>query len=258
MSPKFTAPKSRIAVRYRKVRIFSIPVTNIEPTEIGAAIDQFIQSDQTAQIVFLSWWGMIRAFCKWDYKAVVRNAALVIPTSPLISLGSYLLYGRRLHCYSDFDFTIKVLSRVEEHSGSIYLLGMELIHLHEMEQNIKNTFPNLMIVGRYSGYFSLAQEQKIITAIRKARPTLLFVGTGVPGRDIWLYRVKHKIKSCVTLWSGITMDILAARTRKLPHGAVRTLFYALYQFMMRPWRIYRFFVFLFYVCALLYSRILRR
>ena len=183
---------------------------------------------------------------------------MVIPTSPLLTFGARILRGKKVPYYFDFDFIIRVLSSVEGHGKSIYLLGMDMENIQEIERNIKSTFPDLMIVGRYSGYFSESQEQTIVTAIRKAGPALLFAGTGIPNKEIWLYRVKHKIKPSIMIWSGMAMDILAAKTQRPPKKGMNRLLHSTRQFITKPWRIYRFFIFLFYVLALLFWKITRR
>lgn len=246
--------KKNTPAHYRKVHIFGIPITNIEPEEINDAIDECIESEEPSQIVFLSWWNLIRAICKWDYRAVVRNATMVIPTSPLVTLGPRILRGTKLQYYSEFAFTIRLLSRIEAYGNSVYLLGMEMEHVQEAERNITNTFPNLMIIGRYSGYFSGQQEQTVITAIRKANTTLLLAGDGVPNKEVWLYRVKHKVKARISLWAGATMDVLATKAQRLPDGTARRTFHLALRLAKRPWRIYRFFVFLFYFFALWYAK----
>ena len=243
---------------FQRIRIFNTPIANIAPESIRQVIDDLITRSTPSQIIFLSWWELIRAICKQNYKSLVKNTTLVIPTSPLISFSARVLKKDRLHYHASFDFIITVLSRIEAHNKSIYLLGMELEQIQAIEKNIKNTFPHLMVVGRYSGYFSIQQEQAIITAIRKSDTTLLFVGNGVPQKELWPYRIKHKIKPCISVWSGSTMDVLSSKIQKPPSRGIRLFFYSIKKGILKPWRVYRLFVFLWYFGALLYCRIFNK
>lgn len=245
------SPKS--AKRY----IFNTPVHDIDPQDIKDVITSFLESSKPIHIVYLSWWGLIRGIFNWGYRSILRNATLIIPTSTLIVFGARVLKYNRLSCHSSFDFTIKILSILEANQQSIYLLGTEVGQLQIIEKNINNTFPELMIVGRFPGYFSPQHEQPISTAIRKSRPKLLLVGSGVPSNELWVYKIKHKIHPCILIWSDSVMNILAMKTKKPATDNFTKILTTIKTYVRKPWRLYRFLIFIGYFFALIFWRIFR-
>jgi exopolysaccharide biosynthesis WecB/TagA/CpsF family protein len=90
---------------------------------------------------------------------------------------------------------IRLLSLAERFNRTVYLLGGRKDAVEKAERNLRDSFRGLRLVGRHAGYFPKSQEKNVLLAIKKATPTFLLVGSGLPGRDLW-------VDDCFELFSG--------------------------------------------------------
>ena len=248
------APKSKTKAK-RRANLFGIPLDNVDTEAINNIVEKYAAKPKPMHIVSLSWWDFIRAKTKWEYRAIVKHASLVVPHSHLLSCGIRATRQSPINFVSEFDFLIKLLAILERHAMSIVLLGMALEEIHAIEQNIRNTYPDLKIVGRFSGFFNKQQEQAIQIAIRKANPDFIFVGSGLYINEVWLYEIKHKLNPAILFWSRKVMEALAMQRNRYPKSALRAIAQSIGAYIRRPWRIYRFFVFLVYIIAVIITRL---
>jgi UDP-N-acetyl-D-mannosaminuronic acid transferase (WecB/TagA/CpsF family) len=51
-------------------------------------------------------------------------------------------------------------------------------------------------------------------AIKKAAPSFLMVGSGLPGKDLWILRKKRELNAGVYLWVGDCFEVISGK-RKL-------------------------------------------
>jgi UDP-N-acetyl-D-mannosaminuronic acid transferase (WecB/TagA/CpsF family) len=66
-------------------------------------------------------------------------------------------------------------------------------------------------VGRFSGYFAKPAEKQVLTAIKKASPSFLMVGSGLPGRDLWILRKKRELNPGVSIWVGDCFEVFSGK-----------------------------------------------
>ncbi len=84
-------------------------------------------------------------------------------------------------------------------------------------QRVRESYPNLNIVGRQAGYFGRRDEPKIVEQINDAAPDILWIGLGVPHQQRFILRNRDRLtavgvaKSC-----GGLFDFLAGKNRRAP------------------------------------------
>jgi N-acetylglucosaminyldiphosphoundecaprenol N-acetyl-beta-D-mannosaminyltransferase len=137
----------------------------------------------------------------------------------------------------------------------VYLLGGRKEHLQRTEKNLRASFPRLRVVGRYAGYYASRVEQDIITAIRKAGPRLILVGSGVPGGELWALRHRKQLTPGVSLWVGDCFEVFAGAKRQIPRGAYLAGLESYSGWLLRPWRLLRAFTRLGFWVRILSSRL---
>jgi N-acetylglucosaminyldiphosphoundecaprenol N-acetyl-beta-D-mannosaminyltransferase len=220
-----------------------------------AKIHELVKTGGPGNIVLLSLWDLLRARMNGEYRSYVQGAALVIPISKSLIGGARFLTGRTPVRYMPFDFVIHLLDILERREYSFYLLGGKKSILRKAEKNIRQTFPKLRIVGRYTGRFERQNEATILEAIRKAAPSLLLVGKGVRGREKWLARRNAQLSQGLRLWCSDLFDVFAER-RKRPSPGVFKRGWEWIGFCFRnPLRIFRIFPYFYYKLLLLFYRI---
>jgi len=239
----------------KRISVLKIPMDVLPEDKIQDAAKRLLESDKPQQIILLSVWDLMRARRNTEFRAMVNNAGLVLPISLSLVKGAKFLKREQPVRYMPFDFIIKLLGALEASGKTVYLLGSRTKTIKISERNIKATFPGLRVVGRHSGFYKRAIEGDIIEAARKAMPSLLMVGRGVPGRERWIPRNLKNFEKGLFLWCDDVFDIFAEKRRRGSKGAFkRGLEWIPYTFS-RPWKLARIFTFFRYKVLLLVYRI---
>ena len=185
-----------------RVTILGVPVDILPVEGIDELVVRFADG-KNHQIVLLSLWDLMRARRVGEFRTMIAGASLVLPISVAITKGARFLRKAEPIRYMPFDFVIKLLAALERHGKSVYLFGATRTCIQKAEGNIKSTFPGLRVVGRYAGRYPRNMEASIIEAVKKATPSLLLVGSGVPGREKWIPRNLSHFNSGLYLWLSL-------------------------------------------------------
>ena len=196
-----------------------------------------ISQDQHAQILLLTLRGLLRARRDTDFATCVRDAALILPVARVIERGFRLLGGGAIPRYVPFDLVIKFLGLAERQGNSVYLLGGQKEDLEKAEANLRVSFPGLQFVGRYSAPYPEHVEDDLIMAIRKSSPSLLLVGSGIEGRELWIWRHRSDLGPCLALWVDDCFEIFSGRKKPIGRKAYDLGLESLAGLVRRPWRI---------------------
>ncbi|MDR1588442.1 MAG: WecB/TagA/CpsF family glycosyltransferase [Treponema sp.] len=238
-----------------RVNLLRVPIDIAAPDQLGPLVYELLALGKEQNIVLLSLRDLLRARRNGEYRTYVLNAALVVPISKSLTGGIRFLTGKKAVRYMPFDFVINILTILESREHSIYFLGGKKQILRKAEKNIRETFPRLRIVGRYIGAFKRQREPTIIEAIRKASPSLLLVGKGVRGGELWIARNNAQLGRGLRLWCSDLFDIFAER-RKRPSRAAFDQGLEWIGFCFRnPFRLFRIFPYLYYKILLLVHKL---
>lgn len=241
--------------RVEGFEFLKVGIHSVREEALDEVVKAMLESDRHHQIVLLSLWDLLRARRNAEYRALVQQASLVIPISMSVIRGARFLKKPVPPRYAPFEFIIKLLGSLERQGKSVYLLGSPKKHLQTAERNLRQTFPGMRIVGRYAGYYPRKMEGAIVQAIKKATPSLLLVGRGVPGSERWIYRNKRHFAPGASLWCSDSFDIFAEKRKRVSRGAyARGMEWLPYSFRA-PWKLARFFLYLYYKVLLVIYRI---
>ncbi|MDR0411722.1 MAG: WecB/TagA/CpsF family glycosyltransferase [Treponema sp.] len=196
-------------IKRDRISLLNVPLDIVQEDDLSFVINELLSSKGSKNIVLLSLWDLLRARRNGDYRSYVTNAALVIPISKSLVSGSRFLRGKEAVRYMPFHFIIKLLSILEVRELSVYLIGGKNKTLKRAESNVSQTFPFLEIIGRHPGYFKKHKESDIIEAIRKASPSLLLVGKGAYGEELWIHKNSDVMGCRIRLWCSDILDVFA-------------------------------------------------
>lgn len=237
-----------------RITVLGVPVDILPEERIDDLVEMFADG-KNHQIVLLSLWDLMRARRSGEFRTMISGASLVLPISLSITRGARFLHRTEPVRYMPFDFVVKLLNALERRGKSVYLLGSTRSSIQKAESNIKSTFPGLRVVGRYAGRYPKPMEQTIVEAIKKATPSLLLVGRGVPGRERWIPRNLARFNAGIFLWCSDLFDVFAERRSK-PSRPLFNKGLEWFPFLLlHPWKAYRLFVYLWYDILLLLARI---
>lgn len=241
----------------RRINILGVPV-DIVPDE---SLDDLVASFEDGinhQIILLSVWDLMRARSRVEFKTMVAGASLVIPISQSIVKAAHFLRRTEPRRYQPFDFIIRLLGILERRGESAYLLGGTPHIVIKAESNLRTTFPGLRLVGRYAGGYPRQREAAIVEAVRKASPSLLLVGKGIPGGERWIPRNLPAFPSGIYLWCSDIFWVFAHAKPRPSRAFVARGLEWIPNFLRRPWTIWRLPVFAFFKILVLIERLSQR
>jgi N-acetylglucosaminyldiphosphoundecaprenol N-acetyl-beta-D-mannosaminyltransferase len=241
------------------VEVLKVPIDIVPREYIERIIFDLLERKSGENIVLLSVWDLLRARRNGEFRNYVRDAALVIPISKSLVSGMRFLTGKTPVRYMPFDFTVKLLTILEQRESSLYMLGGNPSVLAFSEKNIRETFPKLRVIGRFPGNIKKQAEDIVLQVIRKSSPALLLIGQGVHGsRERWVAKNSNRFNSGLRLWCSDLYSVFAKR-RKRPSKAVfeRGLEWSLFC-LQNPLRMIRIFPFIYYTFLLLFYKIFKK
>jgi N-acetylglucosaminyldiphosphoundecaprenol N-acetyl-beta-D-mannosaminyltransferase len=241
----------------KRIKVIDVPVDCIDPDMTGAVVTRLLENGEHNQVVFLSLRGLLRARHDPELMRCLRDAALILPTSLPIVTGARFLKAGSLSLINTFEHTIRILSAVEKAKGSVYLLGARKAVLEVAEENLKGSFHGIRVVGRFYGFFQKNVEGDIVTAIKKSAPSMVLVGSGVPGKDKWILKHRKELNPGISLWAGNCFEIFAGREKQTSRKLHAAGLGVLSGILRRPWRLGVLFPYLYYLVLLLGYRIFK-
>ncbi|MFP4363606.1 MAG: WecB/TagA/CpsF family glycosyltransferase [Spirochaetia bacterium] len=241
--------------KIERIRFLQVPIDIVNPDDMETIIQDLSEDQGKHQIILLNLWDVLRT--RWDknFKAAVNDASLVLPVSKGIQQGIHFLYKKQAHRYNPFDFVIRLLGILEKHKKSLYILGNHPAVMQKIEKNLKDSFPGINLVGRYAGYFTQHMEDNVTIAIKKASPSLLLVGSGLKGHDKWIHKQKPKFNTGLYLWCADFYRVTAGKERRIPQKSFERGTYSLGTLLRKPWRVFRAFVYFYYLFLLLIYKV---
>lgn len=124
----------------------------------------------------------------------------------------------------------------KEEPFSIYLLGAKEETNRKAAIKLESLYPQLQIVGRRNGYFTIEEEQAIIEEINRLQPDLLLVALGFPKQEIWIYQHKADLQVKVAIGVGGSFDVLAGTVKRAPQLWQKWRIEWLYRLLQEPSR----------------------
>jgi N-acetylglucosaminyldiphosphoundecaprenol N-acetyl-beta-D-mannosaminyltransferase len=239
----------------RRISFLKVPVDALDLDQTLKTVESFLQDAQGHQVVLLTAQKLLKSRRDLEYLRCLRKSDLVLPVSKSIIRGARFQKKRSLHRYNPFEFVIRLLTLAERLDQSIYLLGSKKEDLEQAEKNLKVSFPDLKVVGRYSGFFDKKMEKNIVLAIRKASPGFLLVGRGVPDQDKWIDRNRQHFNPGVYIWVDNCFDIFSGKERNVSKQAFNMGMEGIVDLPRRPWKIFRIFPFLYFKLLVVIYRI---
>jgi len=245
------------APRVKRIKVLDVPVDAVDPAVLGKAVEDLLENGQHNQVVFLTTRGLLRARHDPETMRCLRDAALVLPVSLPIVQGARFLRAGTPSLFNTFEHTIRILSVIEKVKGSVYLLGARKRILEVAEVNLLGSFHGVRVVGRFYGFFPRAVEGDIVTAIKKSSPSLVLVGSGVPGRDTWILKHRKEFNPGISLWAGNCFEVFAGEEKQVSRKLHAAGLGVLSGIGKKPWRLAAFFPYLWYLVLLLGYRIFK-
>ncbi|TFG62975.1 MAG: WecB/TagA/CpsF family glycosyltransferase [Spirochaetales bacterium] len=244
-----------VITRKKRVDFLRVPIDILSGDDLEESVKEMLASKEFHQIVLLNLKGLLRARRNMEFLYCLKHASLVLPVSGSIVRGAKFLRRGALNRFMPFDFTIKLLGILEKYKHTLYLLGHKKELLVKAETNLRASFPDIRLVGRFNGYFPKQNQKDILTAVKKASPSLLLAGGGLPKKNLWIYSNRKNFNPGIFMWAGPCFDVFSGKKSRPSRQLWEKGLDFLPALLSHPWRIVNIFVYLYYWIILLIYRI---
>ncbi|EGO62082.1 WecB/TagA/CpsF family glycosyltransferase [Acetonema longum] len=174
-----------------------------------------------------------------DLADILNAADLIVPD------GAGVVWAARHRGFhvpervTGYDLTQSLLHKASLHGYRVFMLGAAPEVILAAKHKAERLYPGIQIVGIHHGFFSAADEGRIIDQICNAVPDVLLVALGVPKQEKWLYRNLQKLQVPVCMGVGGSFDVMAGSVPRAPEWMQRANLEWFFRLLRQPQRIGR-------------------
>ncbi len=156
------------------------------------------------------------------FRQAYRDASMVLADGRPVVWASRVL-GRPLPgVVPGSDLIPSLFDRLAsgDRRRSVYLLGAAPGVAQRASVMIQNLWHGIEVVGTSSppfGFENVPRERdKVLAAIRAAKPDILIIGLGAPKQELWIHANRHSVDAKVALCVGAAIDFVAGEKARAP------------------------------------------
>lgn len=177
------------------------------------------------------------------FRALINAADLVIPDSTVLRRSIALRHRRRVpDALRGAELMLELCRSAERDNVPIGLVGGRTLEvLRRLEQSLRERFPSLDIAFSHSPHFrdpSDAERVDLISALRRSRARLVFVGLGCPKQERWMATHTGELDAFL-IGVGAAFDFNAGEVTPSPAWVHKAGFEWLYRLAKEPRRLWR-------------------
>ncbi len=192
---------------------------------------------QGAHVVTLNAEMAMQAEQNSDLAAIIRQAELVIPDGAGIVFYLWLRQ-QRIRRYPGIELAEALLHEATRKSAadSVFFYGGAPGVAQTAADIWQQRLPELAIAGTQHGYLSAADHHQLCDRLSQLRPTMIFVGLGVPRQEFWIAEHRHYVPNAIWVGVGGSFDIWSGVKTRAPEWFCNNHLEWLYRLYQEPWR----------------------
>lgn len=223
------------------IQVLGIRIRNVTMREAIEHIFTKLDENDPYQVCFVNADCANIACRNPGYKLLLNQCDYTLGDGIGVKLAGRILKQDIRENVNGTDLFPRLCARLEGTGKRIFLLGArpgipELVRDWALAR-----YPNLQFAGTQHGYFSKAEEGKVIERIRESKADIILVAFGAPRQDLWVRENLAATGCKVGIGVGGLFDYYSGRIPRAPQW-VRELclewFYRFYQEPKRLWKRY--------------------
>ena len=228
-----TSPCSTVAV-------LGIPFHNVTMDETISLIEEQIREGGFHQVATANVDFLKNAMQDKDLRDILCSCEVIVPDGMPIVWMSRLLGTKLKERVSGIDLVERVAEVSARRGYGIYLLGASESHSQQATRVLRQRYPGIRIVGRYSPApqpLDKMDHEEILRRIEEARPDILLVAFGNPKQEQWISMHRNRLQVPVCIGVGCTLDSLSGTVRRAPRWMQKNGLEWLHRVALEPQRL---------------------
>lgn len=230
-----------------KKNLLGVLVDAVDYNAVVTKIITAAQRQEEMTVSALAVHGVMTGVLDRSQRYRLNHLDLVVPDGQPVRWALNWLYRAGLpdRVYGP-TLMLKLCERAAQDNLSIYLYGSSPPVLQSLSNNLRASFPGLVIAGAQPSRFrQISPEEKleIVQAIRNSGVAIVFVGLGCPRQEVWVYEHREAL-SRPLIAVGAAFDFHAGTLPQAPPRWQRLGLEWLYRLAREPGRLWRRYVLL--------------
>ena len=217
-----------------KIDVMGVSFDNVTMDEALQKAKMILAGERAQYVVTPNAEIVYEAMQSEDFRALLNDAALVLPDGAGVVLGSKLLKTPLKEKVAGVDFADRLLGILAETGGSVYLLGSKPGVAELAAEKMLAKHPGLTIAGMADGYFK--EEAPVIEKINAAKPDVLFVCLGAPKQEKFMQTHRDALEVKLMAGLGGSLDSFAGTVKRAPKWMIDLSLEWLYRLIKEPKR----------------------
>ena len=220
-----------------KIEVLGVAFDNVTLEQAAELGGKMLQEDRFHYVVTPNPEFILAAEKDESFRAVINAADLVIPDGIGVIYSAKILGTPLSERVPGIEFSAKMLEKLNEMGGRLFLLGAKPGVAEKASQNICAQYPNIVLCGTQDGYFK--DEEDVILKVAAARPDLMFVCLGAPKQEKWMARWGQHTGAKMAIGLGGCLDVYAGNVERAPESWQKLGMEWAYRLKKEPKRITR-------------------
>jgi len=174
---------------------------------------------------------------------ILNHSALSIPDGMSIVLAARLLGTPLRERVTGVDLVEELCKRCASEKLSVYFLGGRPGAAERTGAVLRERYPGLMLAGTDCPPPDFERDphesERVVQAIRKAAPDILFVALGMPKQEFWIAESASTLDVGVVMPVGGTFELLAGLIPRAPRWLQQLGLEWLFRLIVEPRRLWR-------------------
>lgn len=220
-----------------KETILGVQVNTENYDELIPKVFRNIEDKKKSLVVAINPEKLMKAKEDPGLKALLNRAEFQIPDGIGVIIASKLKKGSISSRITGIDMMDRIVREAARTGRTVFLYGAKPGVANKAAQQLKQTYPDLIVAGTQDGYES--DTSKVLETINKAKPDILFVAMGSPKQEQWIEQ--HRDNLYPTLYQGVggSFDVLAGNVKRAPAAFQKMGAEWLYRLLKEPSRLKR-------------------
>jgi len=201
--------------------------------------EQSCAAFKTHQVVTLNPEMIMAAQHDGELRRALEESSLVVADGIGVVWASRVLRQPLPERIAGIDLAVAVLQVAAAQGRAVFFLGGEEGVAERAAERLCRRFPGLRVAGVHHGYFTEAENHRIVRMIAEKAPDLLLVGLGAPKQELWIYRNLGFLGARVAMGVGGALDVFAGRVKRAPVAWQKLGLEWAYRLIQQPWRFRR-------------------
>ncbi|MDT0124421.1 WecB/TagA/CpsF family glycosyltransferase [Paenibacillus sp. RRE4] len=198
------------------VSIYGIPFSKLTMKETVQVLEEAVLSKQPHQVITANPIMVMAALENPAIMKVMKDAEMIVPDGTGVVWAAGYCGDPVAERVPGFELLHELLRVGENYRWGVYLLGSTPEVIQETAVRLQQQYPAIRIVGYRDGFFGSAEDEQVVTSIRKAAPDLLFVARGADTQEPWIHKHKHSLQVPVMMGVGGSFDVISGKSKRAP------------------------------------------